>query len=78
MLPYSLITLAAAFALAVHHVVFTDASRLSKLTVSLAMVVSIAIWWNFWQWQWRVVMIGLTAAIGVYALIYLKVAARGT
>lgn len=76
MLPYGLMTLVAAFALAVHHVVITDASRLSKLAVSLAVVVSLAIWWNCWQWQWRVVLIVLTAAVSVYTLTYLKLAAR--
>ena len=76
MLPYSLITLVAAIALAVHHVAMTDAPRLSKLAVSIAVAVSLVIWWNYWQWQWRVTMIVLTAAVSVYMLTYLKVAVR--
>ena len=76
MLPYSLLTLVAAIALAVHHVVITEASRLSKLAVTIAVVAALAIWWNCWQWQWRVTMIGLTAAVSVYTLTYLKAAAR--
>ena len=76
MLPYSLLFLVAAIALAVHHVAMTDAPRLSKLAVSVAVIAAIAIWWNCWQWQWRVVLIVLMAAVSVYTLTYLKLAAR--
>jgi len=72
MLPYGLILLIASVALGLHHVAVTDAPRGSKLAVSIVLAVSLIIWWNCYQWQWRVVVMVLQAGISVYALVYLK------
>lgn len=72
MLPYGLITLVASVALAVHHVAIADASRRSKLAVSAVVVAALFIWWNYFQWQWRVLAIVLQVSVSVYALVYLK------
>jgi hypothetical protein len=76
MLPYGLILLVAAIALAVHHVAITDAPRTSKRAVSIAAILAIIIWWNYWQWQGRVTGMVLQAMVCVYTLTYLRMTSR--
>jgi len=76
MLPYGLILLVASVALALHHVAMTDAPRRSKMAVFIIVAASLVIWWNYTQWQWRVLVMVLQVTISVYALAHFKAHSR--
>jgi hypothetical protein len=68
---YTAIPLIASIALALHHVVATEAPRLSKMTITLVIVSSLV----FSQYfpRWSILATVVQAAASVYMLLYLKV-----
>lgn len=72
---YALIPVIASIILLIHHVAATDASRLSKLVLTIVVLASLAIWKYFPRWL--VAATVLQSAASVYMLVYLKVQAAG-
>jgi hypothetical protein len=68
---YGLIPAIASIALAVHHVVLTEASRWSKGVVLAVVAVSFVIRDQYPQWLLAATL--LQVAISIYMLIYLRI-----
>jgi hypothetical protein len=69
-LPYHLLFVIAAVALAVRYVILTDASGHSKCIVGGAVAVSLLISWYLPQWYLPATLLQLS--VSIYVLFYLK------
>ena len=68
---YAVIPVLASIILVLHHVAFTDASRLSKFIVATAVAASLAIWRYYPQWLVLATLVQVGTSI--YMLLYLRV-----
>ena len=67
---YGVIPIIAAILLAIHHVVVTDASRTSKIVMTVTVVVSLVIWQYYPRRILFATLLQVTASI--YMLVYLR------
>ena len=70
-MPYELIAVVAATALAIRYVIIRDASAWSRALVVLAVAASLMIWWRYPAFT--VVATLVQVAVSIFVLVYLRV-----
>ena len=68
---YAVIPIIVSFVLGIQHIFLTDASRWSKLLVTIVVATSFVIWWYYAQWI--VVATLMQVGVSIYMIVYLRV-----